>query len=272
MPTAGPAGKSTVSRLPTTALSGRPETHAAAKARPAASQPGMGDVHQGEEEDEIPWYVDPETYHGSKGRPGAGHTEASSSSISGIPAVLGKHSAEGGVRSELGPHSQQPQRFHLPEGLSASVHPASFAGELQTSQTPPWSLPIQHNELHGSRPGYGEAAGPQPTLPLPLLHNMDRISTSPRRAPLHFPAYPDLTTDVLSEARAAPLLASGEQFVHQISPHDQEGFALQREVAPRRPELSRILQEAGAQGAAESEEWQPPLRSYSDAWTQMVEV
>lgn len=236
---------------------------------------------EGMEEDEIPWYVDPGTY--KRPRAASASVPGKESSSSDLVSDLVGTNAPAPISQPSGLSSQsqqlQPQRPpHLPGNLTGSGPPATFAREQPGSQGPPWSLPVRHAQSHEAEPDFHqEAADPKPSLPLPLLHDLDRISTSPRAAPLHFPAPPHQQVDVLAEARAAhlplyggqaPQLAADSTLQQQLM---QQQLMQQEELA-RQTDQSRLLQGLITQQAAEAEGWQPPLRSYSDAWTQMVEV
>ena len=251
---------------------GRQSTYVAAGSKiiPAESSEKEDD----EMKDDIPWYVDPETYKrlkiGAASVPG-GNIDSSefasqAASIDKSASVL-RPSVLASQRLE--PQPQQPPR--LREGPLASAHPASFARQQQAKVGPAWALPTRHDQWHDVGPGLYQAADATPSLPLPLLHDLDRISTSPRAAPLHSPIQPEQHADVLAEAKTAPLPLPGRQVAHGFSQYGQD-LALQQQALARQEDRSRLLQAVAAPEAAETEAWQAPLRSYSDAWTQMMEV
>ena len=262
---------------------GRQSAHVAAGSKTMLA----GSSEKGDEdmEDEIPWYVDPETYKKpNNGVARVSEGGGSSSGFAGQAATAGKpasHLQPSILASQrLEPQPQQP--LPLPEELVASGRPASSAKARQAKQGPAWLLPAKHNQMHEAGSGYYQAtAEPKPSLPLPLLHDLDRVSTSPRAVPLHFPIQPEQHADLLAEAEQAPLPLPGRQVAHHVSQYGQswdlqqqlrQQHALEQEALARQKEQSRLLQAVAAHEAAKTEGWQPTLRSYSDAWTQMVEV
>lgn len=258
-----------------------------AGAKPLPSSLLPDDLEEEEPEDEVPWYVDPETY--KRSRSGAAKGHGKQISTSDLPVQ--QTAAQKPISHSQPPQRQQPQPqqpLHFPEALLASGHPQSILREQQVRQSPAWSLPVRHNHLPQARPEYYEAAAdPKPSLPLPLLHDLERVSTSPRAAQLHFPTHPTQHADMLAEARATPLRAAGRSVAEQLNPHHWQDLALQQQLIQQQimqqqalhqgpvtgqQVESQFMPELVAQEKTEPEGWRPPLRSYSEAWTQMVEV
>lgn len=230
-----------------------------------------------EEGDEIPWYMDPASFTDLQGQTASTDPpvdqQAEPSHVRKTAVVQGSASSNGTM-----PHDQQ--RIELPEQPGSQFGLQSVRG----GQAPPVNHsrfvvdpPDAARQYLQPKPGpalpdsrHQHPVGSPRSLPLPLLQALDTAShrvAAPEPAASSLPG----VRNVLLEARAAalPEVEPAQQptaLLHNLQLTHQ-GDRLDLEAVDK-----RLLQQDGREVESRTEAWTPPLRSYSQAWTQMLEV
>ena len=213
---------------------------------------------------EIPWYMDPTAYQMPQdGAAGEG--------------LLRKRQAEAPKTQHVLPDQPQAHKPSL-HYIPAEPRRSSDSATLRLAPEPGYhQQDLGHHTWQESTatPGFdGQSRLHSPRdegtpLPLPLLQAMGRINSQWQASP---PRHTGLlpTRDLLSEAQAAPLPPSDTHADEVQAARHTADTAQQRNALAQEALAGRVLHGKSKLGSAE--QCSPPLRSYSDAWTQMLEV
>lgn len=237
-----------------------------------------------EAEEDVPWYMDPSSYQRPIRASAAGETAQRHASQPSQWSAQPLAARSAAFKPPQQSSSQSPQGLFPPAANPTSSETlqnpqstiSSLEGRPHTSYLPDMLLshggPANPGRYHNSEPRHqgAETAGPPQSLPLPLLQALGRPDLYQPASPPR--SHTSMAGHLPSTADSVQMLPPQKQAQLQAALYQELELARQREGLSAEVGAAKMTQDEDEILNAQAEPWSPPLRSYSQAWTQMLEV